>query len=109
MPTFTWTPDQGASRTKKPRINKTQFGDGYAQVVPEGVNTIAETWNISFTLRRKGEIQSIDSFLSTMNGVSKFTWTTPFGDTLEFVCEEWQADISHDYDSSLTATFQQRY
>ncbi len=109
MATFTFTPDQGATRDVKARVEKTPFGDGYVQSLPEGANSLVESWKLSFTLRRKGEIQAIDLFLRNHLGATKFTWTTPHGDTYEFVCENWSMAYNHDYDCSLSATFEQRY
>lgn len=109
MAVFTYIPDQGATREVKARVEKTPFGDGYAQSLAEGANNLVETWKISFTLKRRGEIQAIDNFLKQHLGATKFTWTTPHGDTLEFVCESWSTSYNHEYDNSLSATFEQRY
>lgn len=109
MALFTYIPDQGATRDVKARVEKTPFGDGYAQSLPEGANNVFETWKLSFTLRRRSEISAIELFLRNHLGSSKITWTTPAGDTLDFVCETWSASYNHDYDCSLTATFEQRY
>jgi phage-related protein len=109
MATFTFIPDQGVSPEYKARVNKAQFGDGYAQSVGEGINTVLQTWKLSFTLRRKTEVQAIIQFLADHYGAVKFTWTTPLGETLSFVCDQWSASGNHDLDWSVSATFEQRY
>lgn len=107
MATFDWIPDQGASFELAPRVNRTQFGDGYSQRVPDGLNSVMETWNLAFTLRTKAEVGAIDAFLRTQKGATAFDWTSPAGTVGKFVCVRWSASYLHDLDSSLTATFEQ--
>ena len=88
MPTFNQAvPDQGATKDVVPRTTTIQYGDGYVQEVADGINTLDETWQLSFTLRTKAVIQSIDDFLSAQKGVTSFDWTAPDGKTSKFVCK----------------------
>jgi phage-related protein len=109
MASFNYIPDAGASRSVKPRVNRTTFGDGYSQRSAMGVNAQEETWSLSFTLKRKSEIQAIDLFLSSQGGTSAFSWTTPNGDTLLFTCSEWSTSYRTDYDCDLSCKLEQVY
>lgn len=109
MATFTWTPDQGVSPSVETRVNSVMFGDGYEQRVADGINTIKETWEVSFTLRTKTEILAIDSFLRAQGGVLNFDWTTPAGAAKKFVCKRWSPTFYHDGNASLSATFEEDF
>lgn len=100
-------PDQGASLSKTPRVAKSPFGDGYMQRAQDGINNIDEVWNLTFSLRTKTVIQSIDTFLASHGGAVAFDWTTPNGNTLKFICEEWSASYYHDGNAEMRCTFKQ--
>ena len=105
MPNFTWTPDQGAKRSTKAAVLKAKFGDGYEQRVGDGINSISESWDLSFSTRTKTEILAISAFLAAQKGVTGFTWVTPRGETLKFQCDTWSESYTNDFNDSLTATF----
>jgi phage-related protein len=107
MAEFTWIPNQGASMRPKFAVNKAVFGDGYSQRVADGINNVKQVWDLSFTLRPRADIDAIDTFLSTHEGVSSFEWETPKGETLRFICETYATSYNHDGDCSATATFEQ--
>lgn len=109
MATFTWIPDKPLNRTRKAKVNASNFGDGYVQRSKDGINTIGDVWMPSFTVRTRAEINAIDAFLELMAGVSSFTWTTPAGITSKFTCDEWSPVYKHDQDAELSAKFVLRY
>ena len=43
--TFPWQMDMGATADKQYRVNKTQFGDGYAQLSSTGINNRTKNWS----------------------------------------------------------------
>lgn len=108
MATFTITPDFGASRTTKPRVNSAKFGDGYEQRVPFGINTVVEEWTLRFANRTNAEKTELLDFLSARAGVESFDWT-PVGDTVskKFVCREWSDTLENNDLYSITAKFEQ--
>ena len=67
-------PDKGYTRQTTPRVLATQFGDGYQQRLIDGINPLAETINVSFKTRDKGEIDHIISFFESKGGVTAFTF-----------------------------------
>lgn len=109
MASFNYVPDAGASRSVKPRVNRTSFGDGYSQRSAMGVNSQEESWSLAFTGKRKTEIQAIDQFLASQAGSTAFTWLTPNGDTLLFVCADWSTAYRSDFDCDLTCKLEQVY
>lgn len=102
-----------ADASVRPRVIKSQFGDGYAQRRPAGINTQDQIWNLQFLNRRQTDADAILAFLSARNGVDIFLWTPPRRTVaLNVICEEWSwsyGDMLPDGDRvyQLTAQFEQ--
>ncbi|WP_434681373.1 phage tail protein [Pseudomonas sp. R1-18] len=77
--TFTWCPSKGTSSTPSYRTRSSQFGDGYEQVVGDGINNKQDSWPLSFTESRD-EALLIKSFLDRHGGYKAFFWTPPLGE-----------------------------
>lgn len=74
--TFTWERQRGAAGKITYRVIETKFGDGYAQVVPDGLNTEVQSWPLTF----EGglvEMRQILSFFKRHKGAKSFYWTPP--------------------------------
>jgi phage-related protein len=106
MSEFTWQPAYNANVTKAPRVKTAVFGDGYQQRAADGINQILQAWQLSFQLS-KTDIDAIDTFLSTKNGVTSFTWTPGTGSEIKVVCREWSRNIMSPHVGSLSAKFEQ--
>lgn len=71
------TPDKSMTKTVAPRVLQITFGDGYEQRIADGINTINETYSLSFKTRTKEAIDDIVVFLDARKNVSKFIFTMP--------------------------------
>ena len=71
------TPDKSMSKSTQPRVLTASFGDGYEQRIADGINSINETYSLSFKTRPKEVIDDIVAFLDTKKNVSKFVLTIP--------------------------------
>ena len=71
------TPDKSMSKSTQPRVLTANFGDGYEQRIADGINTINETYSLSFKTRTKEDIDDIVFFLDARKNVSKFIFTMP--------------------------------
>jgi phage-related protein len=109
MATFTWVPDRGVTRNIEMRVNEVSFGDGYSQRTDDGINPMNVDVPLSFTLRTKDEINSIDDFLVDKAGSQSFDWTNPRGQNFKYICKSWAPTYNHDGDCSLTCTFKRVY
>lgn len=78
LETFTWSPRIGAVGTVDDRTRKAQFGDGYAQMVGDGLNSETQSWALSFT-GREAYIAPIRDFLRRHGKAKAFAWTPPMG------------------------------
>jgi len=71
------TPDKSMNKSTQPRVLTASFGDGYEQRIADGINSINETYSLSFKTRPKEVIDDIVAFLDTKKNVSKFVLTIP--------------------------------
>jgi phage-related protein len=60
-----------------PTVIKAQFGDGYAQRRPAGINTQACKWSVDMKNLDTKTANDVLAFLSARNGVEVFNWTPP--------------------------------
>ena len=74
--TFTWDRQSGAAGKIKYRVRTVQFGDGYAQVVQDGLNNETQSWPLSFE-GSMDMIQPIRDFFRRHAGYKSFYWTPP--------------------------------
>ena len=107
-------PDKSMTRSTKPRVHIATFGDGYEQRLADGINTLEETFNISFNTRTKEEIDDIVAFFENKAGVTAFTYTIPdsnnSGETaIKVVCSTWNKVWNYGDYYSATATFRRVY
>lgn len=71
------TPDKSMTKTAAPRVLQISFGDGYEQRIADGINSINETYSLSFKTRLKEDIDDIVFFLDAQKNVAKFLYTMP--------------------------------
>lgn len=106
--TFGWTPDKSPSGEYTYRTRTAQFGDGYAQVVGDGINAESQSWPLTFTGTKAGMV-AIRDFLRRHGGAKSFLWTPPAGDLGLYRCKTF--GLSHVGGSiyTLNATFEQAF
>ena len=107
-------PDKSMTRSTKPKVLFAQFGDGYEQRLADGINTLEETFQVSFNTRTKEEIDDIVAFFENKAGVTAFTYTIPdsnnSGETaIKVVCSTWNKTWTYGDYYSATATFKRVY
>ena len=95
--TLVATPDKAMTKNSQPKILTATFGDGYDQRVADGINTLNETYNLSFKTRTKEDIDDIVLFLDTQKGVSKFILTLPDSNNTTRTGERDVKVVSTDY------------
>ena len=107
-------PDKSMTRSTKPKVLFAQFGDGYEQRLADGINTLEETFQVSFNTRTKEEKDDIVAFFENKAGVTAFTYTIPdsnnSGETaIKVVCSTWNKTWAYGDYYSATATFKRVY
>lgn len=76
---FTWSGRLGAAGEEKQRLRTNDYGDGYAQVIGDGINSDTESWPLTFT-GQLAYIQPIRDFLKRHKRGRPFAWTPPAGE-----------------------------
>lgn len=73
---------QNSTRKRMYRTLVAQYGDGYSQEAPNGINNAVDEWNVIFENLDTSERTTLISALDTVKSSDYFTWTAP-GDTSE--------------------------
>lgn len=96
VPDFWWKSSYNARIDNKPRIRYNQFGNGYQQRIPDGLNTNLVEFNLVFENRTELETVSILHFLRQRNGQEGFVYNIPTiyskssdNLTTKFICPDW--------------------
>ena len=106
--TFTYTPDFPVEERSQPRIREATAG-AYSQRAPDGIQLLRDTWPLTFSARTDADRDAILSYFETREGAESFEWVTPFGETGQFVCLEWDTTLDSCGLSTVTATFALTY
>lgn len=76
--TFTWATQVSPTATDAINLYTAQFGDGYEQVAVNGINTVAEEWELTWTGKKK-DVAAIRAFLHS-HAHQSFWWSNPWGE-----------------------------
>lgn len=123
---LTVLPDKGLTRNAEPQVRRVTFGDGYEQRTTYGINSVQETYNVSFKNRTRGEIENIAGFLKSLKGVTSFIFTVPDHASTEevtgvldsttdneksirVVCDSFRESYQYEDFYSLSAVFRRVY
>jgi len=68
---------QTASSSTTYRLNVAQFGDGYSQRTPDGINYIQRKWTISYDNLSVTDYTTVSTFVDTVGNGQYFTWQPP--------------------------------
>lgn len=102
---FTYAAEFGASQKYTSNTKQINFGDGYKQVLSYGTHPEQIEWPLTFANRTNAERDAIRTYLRGAKGETGFTWTTPYGTTDKFVCNEWKTDYISYNNNTINATF----
>ena len=111
----TRVPDRAMQKRSTAKVLLAQFGDGYEQRLPLGLNNLQQEYAVTFKTRPKAELDDIVTFLENTKGANNFNFTVPDTNgvsnetTIKVVCSEFS--MSYDYDDfyTLEATFRRVY
>lgn len=109
MSEFTWVVDRNFSRSTKPTTMVAQFGDGYSHRAATTLNSLVQSWNVTFKNRDIADINDIINFFETRAGTVAFTWTPPGGTEVKVICKEWKDNYVSPTIGSVSATFERVY
>jgi len=105
---FSWYPDISSQMSVEPKVNVIEFGDGYSERTPVGLNNLPDVWNVKFTTTRvKGLL--ILEFFERHLGSKSFQWTNPLNRTGYYVCTKWSSDQMKGGHIAISATFKREF
>jgi len=104
-------PDYASSLNKQPRVKKVGFGDGYEQRTADGLNPNPDKWNLSWEELTDAEIDTLLSFFDDLDGITSFTWQSPYAATVKkYICDKWDptpvSDDNHRLNASIYQVFE---
>ena len=107
-------PDKQLTKSTSPKVKLASFGDGYEQRLRDGINSLSESYSLSFETRTKEEIDDIIQFFELKGGVVPFSFTIPDSNsggekTVKVVCPDYSQTYSYDEYYSCSATFRRVY
>ncbi|RLK45944.1 phage tail protein [Cupriavidus plantarum] len=105
--TFTWQAlGPSVQGDIKLRTRSVQFGDGYGQAVPDGINNRVGSWPLKFVGDRE-TIRAICDFFDRHAGAKSFFWTPPLGEVGRYRVTEYTPGPEAKGVYSVSTTFQQ--
>lgn len=100
-------PSYPVEKSVEPRVKRAQFGDGYTQEAPDGLNPLLHTWNLNWDVVTYDERTTITTFLKARNGCESFYWIDGAGTTHLVKCPTWTESNIEPTLYKITATFKQ--
>lgn len=100
-------PSYPIEKQAEPKVKRVEFGDGYTQEAPDGINYNLYTWNLTWETLTSSEKVEIESFLVLRKGYQTFLWTDPDGVQFRVKCKSWQVSEFAPKIFSVKATFNQ--
>lgn len=67
----------GTSRSVTPRVRRNQYGDGYSQRTPDGINTFPRKATLRWNMLSYADAQAIEDFFVGLGGSAPFSYTLP--------------------------------
>ncbi|MDE4297083.1 phage tail protein [Phaeobacter gallaeciensis] len=88
-------PSPGTKHAPQVNVLKAEFGDGYTQAAPNGLNHIKRTIALRWDGLTEAQYDALDTFFNDRGGFRPF-WYQPRGHAtaLKWVCEEWSGSDS---------------
>ncbi len=106
MEIFNWPVKPGMKTDFSPRTKSVQFGDGYEQRKPDGLNSHLEKYSVSLSLRPEKAKQAL-VFLRRHRGVKSFLFQpTKSEPAVVVVCKKWSSDLGSTR-TSISAEFEE--
>lgn len=106
--TFSWPTQHGESPDISYRVRVSQFGDGYKQVVGDGLNNKSQSFPITYT-GSKSVVLQIMAFFDRHAGARAFLWTNPLGSLGFYMCQKPVPTPMGGGAFKITAVFEQAF
>lgn len=85
---------QSSQGGRKYRTIVVQFGDGYSQRAPDGINSKLESWNLVWQNVTTAERATILAAFDAVGGWDHLTWTPPGGSSTKWRIVEGYTEVA---------------
>jgi phage-related protein len=109
IPKFIWTPSYNSPKAIDAKVKQIQFGEGFRQVVPDGINNTLLKIDVTFEGRDIYEAGAILHFFTARQGGETFIWVppSPYAATKKWKVFSW-SDAQPFYNNySIKTTFEE--
>lgn len=100
-------PSYPVEKSAEPRIKRVEFGDGYTQEAPDGINYNLYTWNLTWEVLNSTEKVEIEAFLVARKGYQTFLWSDGDGVQYRVKCKSWSVSEFAPKVFTIRGTFNQ--
>jgi phage-related protein len=110
-PTFTppYAPSPGAQNKPAIKILQAEFGDGYTQPTPDGLNHIRPVLALQWDMLERAERDAILSFFERQGGTLPFFFAMPGEEHFAYTCADWSDTALEAELYNVNATFRRFY
>lgn len=108
MAVFDWAESSRINLDEQPKVLANRYGDGYEQRAPDGINNLAQVWDLNFEQVDNPIADDIIAFLRARAGVEAFDWTPKWHTVVIRVkCAKWSRGTDGEGLSRISARFEQ--
>lgn len=109
-PEFIWKPSYETEKGLTPKVKVIQFGDGYEQRVPDGINNNLLTLNLTFAGKALDEATAILHFFYAREGTESFLFTppAPYHYKKKFIAKDWKDSATFYNNYNIRVVFDEK-
>jgi phage-related protein len=89
------------------KIKKAEFGDGYTQKMPDGLNHIRDGVTLTWDTLLPEQAKDMELFMKQKLGTIPFLYDVDEGEFVRWTCEIWERGRGDQH--TFTATFEQYF
>ena len=98
----------GSSGETEPKVRRAEFGDGYIQRSPAGINSVRDVFTVMAKNITPAQAEAIRSFMWARKGVEAFYWTLTDETTpRKFICSKWDFEFADFGARTMKLTFEE--
>ncbi|MGQ7243710.1 phage tail protein [Salinicola sp. V024] len=101
--------DYGASDELEFSIKSVNFGDGYEQLSPAGINSIRSTFNITFSNLTIDDAQLVEAFIRSKKGVEPFLFDFNREESRAVTCSQLSRTVDNFERITISAQFRESH
>jgi phage-related protein len=88
-------PSPGTQTAVQLALNKSEFGDGYTQAGPKGLNHVRHTVDLNWAGVTADQLANLRAFMTARGGYQSFWYQPPgFTEARKWTCDTWSSTSS---------------